>query len=142
MTEIILHCLLQMWKGLVPLDSGLFILNMKLFLLSLAHKGLPPPSLFKDLLPPPGTPSPARKAATEGIRARREALAQPPHRPRYEPDDDDENKENLPPEDDRKGYGRSIVESLLQRLEEDLIQYQEEVLRELSGLRQKLGIPQ
>ncbi|ATQ38172.1 E4 [Gammapapillomavirus sp.] len=116
---------------------------MKLFLLSLAHKGNLPPSLFKDQLPPPGTPLPVRKPL-DGTRAKREALAQPPRRPpTYDADDDDENKENLLPEDERKGYGRSqVLASLLQRLEEDLQQYQQEVLEELSVLRQKLGIPQ
>ena len=145
MSETIFNCLLQTWTDLVPQDSGLCILKIKLFLLSLAHKGLPPSlpsSLLKDLSAPPGTPSPPRKPPPDGTRARREALAQPPRPPRYDADDDDENKENHPPDDDRKGYGRHILESLLQRLEEDLLLYQEEVLHELSVLRQKLGIPQ
>nr|AYA93638.1 MAG: E4 protein [Human papillomavirus] len=139
MNEIILLCLLQMWKDLVPQDVGLCTLKIKLFLLSLAHQGLP---LLKDLSLPPGTPSPPRKPLPDGTRAKREALARRPRPPRYDADDDEENKENLPQDDDRKGYEKHILESLLQRLEEDLTLYQEEVLHELNALRQRLRIPQ
>ena len=122
---------------------------MKLFLLSLAHKGQLPTSLFKDSLPlpgtPPRTPLTARKPPADETRAKRQALQQPPHRHQNfdADDDDDENKENLPIDEDRKGYGRrQLLQSLLERLEEDLQAYQEEVLRELSDLRLKLGIHQ
>nr|AYA94516.1 MAG: E4 protein [Human papillomavirus] len=132
-----------MWKDLVPQDNGQCTLKMKLFLLLIAHKDHLPPSLFKDLSVPPGTPFPQRKPTADGTKAKREALAQPPRRPRYDADDDEEtNKENRPPDYDRKGYGRLAVASLLQKLEEELLQYQEEVLQELSALRERLGIPQ
>nr|AYA93810.1 MAG: E4 protein [Human papillomavirus] len=142
--EIILHCLLLMLKGLAPQDTGLLILKMKLFLLSIVHKGHLPTSLLKDPLLPPGTPYPGRKhTPADATKEKRESLAQPPRRPpNYDVDDDDENKENHPPDDDRKGYGKSVVESLLRRLEEDLQLYQEEVLHELNDLRRKLEIPQ
>nr|AYA93768.1 MAG: E4 protein [Human papillomavirus] len=142
--EIILHYLLLMVKGLAQQENGLLTLKMKLFLLSIAHKGHLPTSLLKDPLPPPGTPYPGRRPSpADGTKEKRESLARPPRQPpNYDVDEDDENKENLPPDDDRKGYGKIVVESLLRRLEEELQLYQEAVLHELNDLRKRLEIPQ
>nr|AYA94176.1 MAG: E4 protein [Human papillomavirus] len=148
MKGFILWFLLPMLTVIVLQDNGLLNLKMKLYLLSIAHKGRLPASLFKDSSPPPetpGTPHPTRKPPPDETRIKRESLALPPRRPLiYDADEDDEhNKENLPPDDDRKGYGRKqVLQYLLEKLEEDLQLYQDEVLRELSVLRQKLGIPQ
>nr|AYA94570.1 MAG: E4 protein [Human papillomavirus] len=150
MKDNTLLCLLLTLTDIVQLENGLLNLKMKLFLLSLAHKGHLPPSLFKDTSPPPGTPprtplTVRKPPPADETRAKREALAQPPHRRQnYDGDDDeDENKENHPIDEGRKGYARRhLLQSLLERLEEDLQVYQEEVLRELNDLRQTLGIPQ
>ncbi|ATQ38480.1 E4 [Gammapapillomavirus 22] len=138
-----------MLKHMVPQENGQCILKTKLFLLFLlASLKAPSPDLFKglqrDTLAPPRTP-PVRKPQDDR-RAKREELAQPPRRHlRYDDDDEDpnSNKENIPPYDpNADDWRKTLLQHLLQKWEAELNWYQEEVLRDLQGLRQKLGIPQ
>ncbi|AHC00348.1 E4 [Human papillomavirus 172] len=132
---------------MVPQENGQCILTMNTCLLFLLapHK-TPSPDLFKgptrDLSAPPRTPFPYRKPQDDK-KAKREELAQPP-RPhlRYDDDDDEHNKENVPPLDrNDDDWKKTLVQHLLEKWAAELTWYQEEVLRDLSALRQKLGIP-
>nr|AYA94923.1 MAG: E4 protein [Human papillomavirus] len=132
---------------MVPQENGQFILKIKLFLLFLlASLKAPSPDLFKglqrDTSAPPGTPLPIRKPQ-DGRKTKREELAQPPRRHlRYDDDDEDPNKENVPPYDrNADDWRKTLLQHLLEKWEAELNWYQEEVLRDLQGLRQKLGIP-
>ncbi|ATQ38501.1 E4 [Gammapapillomavirus 22] len=152
-TNHIFNYLLLMHKHMVPVQDGQLSIKMKLFLLLpllAVHKGRSPTllkDLQRDLSAPPGTPFPHRKAQDER-KLKREDLVPPPHRRhlRYDDDDDDTNKENLPPqypfdpkEEDRK---RLVWGYLLQKWADDIAWYQEQVLKDLHDLKQKLGIPQ
>ncbi|ATQ38342.1 E4 [Gammapapillomavirus 11] len=90
---------------------------------------------------PPPSPYPKRKTEEERLNRRRQALALPRH---LNPDDDDEeeNKENRPPEKDdgELKTTETLILSLLNKLEEVINLYQEQVSEELKGLKLKLGI--
>nr|AYA93429.1 MAG: E4 protein [Human papillomavirus] len=146
-TKTILLYLLLMQKDMVQLENGLYILKMKLcLLLSLVHKAHSPDlfkGLQKDLSRVPGTPHPMRKIPDD-VKSKRESLARQPTRRHlnYDVDEDEEepNKENLDPKEDERR--RAFLGYLLDRLAEDILQYQEQVLHDLADLRQKLGIRQ
>nr|AYA93749.1 MAG: E4 protein [Human papillomavirus] len=152
-TNHISNYLLLMHKHMVPVEDGQLNIKMKLFLLLpllAVHKGRSPTLLKdhqRDLSAPPGTPFPHRKLQDERNK-KREDLALPSSRRhlRYDDDEDDTNKENLPPidpydpkEEDRK---KLVWGYLLQKWAEDIAWYQEQVLKDLHDLKQKLGIPQ
>nr|AVN89949.1 E4 protein [Human papillomavirus]AYA93803.1 MAG: E4 protein [Human papillomavirus] len=133
-------------KDMVQQDSGQCYIKMKLFLilpLLALHKPRSPDFLkgrHGDTSAPPGTPFPLRKVPDDK-KAKRDELAQPPRRHQFEPDDDENNKENLPPERNDDDCKKSLVQSLLDKWAEDIIWYQQEVLRDLNDLKLKLGIP-
>nr|AYD41535.1 MAG: E4 protein [Human papillomavirus] len=148
-TKITLLYLQQMHKRMVPQASGQCIIKIKLFLLFLlaSHKARSP-DLFKgpprDTSAPPGTPFPFRKHQDEK-KAKREELVPPP-RPHLRYDEDDEeptnNKENIPPNDRNvDDWKKPLVQYLLDKWAQDIIYYQEEVLRDLHALKQRLEIP-
>ncbi|ATQ38446.1 E4 [Gammapapillomavirus 18] len=152
-TKVILCYLQQMPKDMVLLENGQYIIKMKQFLpLLLVHKGRSPP-LPKDQSVPPGTPFlPRRVSLPDDVRLRREALTAPHHqhprrRLQYDEDEEEPNKENLPPEvvdqerrdNDRKKF---LLQYLLTKLEEEIQLFQEQILHDLSDLRKKLEIPQ
>nr|AYA94759.1 MAG: E4 protein [Human papillomavirus] len=146
-TKHTLLSLLLMRKDMVLLENGLYIIKMKLCLLLLLVHKQHSPDLFKglqkDLSRVPGTPHPARKTPDD-VKLKRESLARPPRRHlTYDVDEDEEenkeeNKENQEPKDDERR--RAFLGLLLDRLAEDILQYQEQVLHDLADLRQKLGI--
>ncbi|ATQ38701.1 E4 [Gammapapillomavirus 22] len=144
-TKTTLLYLLLMQKDMVQLENGLYILKMKLcLLLSLVHKAHSPDlfkGLQKDVLRAPGTPHPMRKLPDD-VKTKRESLARPPRRLNYDVDEDEEetNKENLDPKEEERR--KLFLGYLLDRLAEDILQYQEQVLQDLNDLRQKLGIRQ
>ncbi|ATQ38703.1 E4 [Gammapapillomavirus 22] len=131
---------------MVLLDNGLYIIKMKLFLilpLLALHKNRSSDFLKGhqgDTSLPPGTPFPLKRVPDEK-KTKREELARPPPRTRYEVDDD-ENKENLPPERNDDECKKSLVQYLLDKWAEDITWYQQEVLHDLNDLQKKLGIPQ
>nr|AYA93392.1 MAG: E4 protein [Human papillomavirus] len=119
-------------------------MNTCLLFLLAPHKTYSP-DLFKgpqrDLSAPPGTPFPTRKLPDER-KLKREELARPPRRHlQFDEDDEDPNKENVPPpERNDDDWKKTLVQHLLNKWEAELTWYQEEVLKDLNGLRQKLGI--
>ena len=140
-----------MHRLMVPQENGLYIIKIKLFLLLLLALLKPRSSdLFKgppgELSAPPGTPYPSRKHP-EDKKAKREELAQPPrhHHLRYDEDDDDPqaNKENLQPRDKSDAdWRKTLLQSLLEKLEADILQCQQEIFQDFSDLKQRLRIPQ
>ena len=112
----------------------------------LVHQNRSPPDLFKGhqkFPPPPGTPHPLRKAPDDK-KLKREGLAQPPTSRRQlnydEDDDEEENKENHDPKEEERR--KTILEYLLNKWAEDIVLYQEQVLRDLADLKLRLQIPQ
>nr|AYA94718.1 MAG: E4 protein [Human papillomavirus] len=147
-TKIIFSYLLLRLKHMVKEKDGLLNINMKLFLLLPLLAALKNRSstlfkdLQKDLSAPPGTPYPNRRHQDDK-KARREELVLPPRRHLQYDEEDEENKENLPPPDPKDEERRkAILSYLLEKWAEDIIWYQDQVLRDLSALKLKLGIPQ
>nr|AYD41506.1 MAG: E4 protein [Human papillomavirus] len=138
---------LLMPKGMVLLDSGLFIIKMKLCLpLPLLVHQTRSPDLFKGLQrspPPPGTPHPLRKLPDDK-KQKRDDLARPPARRHlnYDQDDDEEdpNKENLDPKEEERR--KLVLGYLLDKWADDILHYQDLVLQDLADLKKRLGIPQ
>ncbi|ATQ38599.1 E4 [Gammapapillomavirus 24] len=149
-TEFTLHYLIQMLKGMDTTDSGLCILKIKLLLPPPALQSLPPltPGRLPPTFPqPPKTPYPPRKAQDDS-KGRRSGLAQGR---RLHFDEDDENKENLPPkenqpplqkEEDEEEEELNDLECLLRKWGRDIDQFQEGIYHDLNNFRKRLGIRQ
>ena len=153
-TKVTLFSLHQSPKNMVLLENGLCIIKMKHCpLLLLVHKGRSPSSLLKDPSLLPGTPFLTRRpTAPDDIKARREALTANPQQPprrrlQFDYDDEETNKENQPPDvqdqGPREGERRKLLlQYLLERLEEDIQAFQDQVSHDLNDLRKRLGILQ
>ncbi|ATQ38515.1 E4 [Gammapapillomavirus 22] len=143
-----------MQKHMVPVEDGLLNIKMKQFLLlpllPVHNKGRSPTLLKdhqRDLSAAPGTPFPFRKQQEER-KLKRDDLIPPPRRHlRYDDDEDESNKENVAPP--QYPYGpkdeerrKASLGYLLEKWAEDIIWYQEQVLKDLNDLKLKLGIPQ
>ncbi|AFV27100.1 E4 [Human papillomavirus 169] len=143
--ELILLCFLKMLIDMAAKMYGLLIMTMnKLFPLSLAQLGGLLLSPKRSVNLPPPSPHPKKKQTEEDrYTLRREDLARPRG---FHPDDDEEeeeNKENRPPvkdNDELLKVTESLISSLLQKLEQVIDLYQEQVSEELKGLKQKLKI--
>ncbi|ATQ38606.1 E4 [Gammapapillomavirus 25] len=101
----------------------------------------------------PHTPLPHRKSLLDDPRPRREALSHPPFKPPHKPVvrfdyDDDEEKENEPPEsrppkDDeptkQTAQGWSLSR-LLRQWEQDIERFRQQVYQDLEDFKLRLGI--
>nr|AYA94456.1 MAG: E4 protein [Human papillomavirus] len=99
----------------------------------------PPPSTTSNL-PPPGTPRPRRFTDEERNKHRRRVLGLP-FGGRLD-DDDDEKENKAPPKDDdeEEPLPQAPIAQLLEKLERAIDQLSDQVLRDLSDFKRKLGI--
>nr|AEX31168.1 E4 protein [Human papillomavirus] len=108
------------------------------------------PSLKVEPRDPPRTPYPNRKLLENANGRPTKTPAGSRHHPRvldFDFDDQDHNKENLPPTDqpaDQLPEDEELLTGLkylLRKWGQELDQFQEKVLQELNGYRRRLGIP-
>ncbi|AEM24604.1 hypothetical protein [Human papillomavirus 136] len=91
---------------------------------------------------PPSTPRLKRRSEEDRFLKKRQDLVQPRHHLKEDNDDDEEEKENRPPirDDDELKDVEELLTLLLRKLGKAIDQYQQQVLQELSDLKQRLGI--
>nr|AYA94596.1 MAG: E4 protein [Human papillomavirus] len=150
--ECTLQYLIQMHKNMDKQECGQCILNVKLLSppSALPSSPLRTPGRHPPVFPlPPKTPYPPKKAPDDS-RGRRSDQAQGK---RLQFDEDDENKENLPPtenqpprvkddEEEEEEEELDDLVSLLKKLGRDITVLQGVIELDLNNLKRKLGIHQ
>ena len=145
--ELILPFLSQMQKSMEAQENGQYILKIQQLSHLLATpngpQGNPPKGNGTTPLQPPATPRPHRRAsALDDYRERQYPRLRKPLA--FDLEDEETNKENYPPqqkEDDQFPLSQ-LLSQLLHKLEHDIDQLSERVLRDFSDFKLRLGIPQ
>nr|AYA93835.1 MAG: E4 protein [Human papillomavirus] len=144
--EHILPFLSQMQRDMATQENGQFILKIH----QLSHlpatpsgpQGNPPKGNGTNLQPP-ATPRPHRRAsALDDYRGRQYPPLRKPLT--FDLEDEETNKENYPPQQKEEDqYSLShLLTQLLRKLEHDIDQLSERVLRDFNDFKLTLGIPQ